>query len=188
MLEHRLLWVRQPVMVFVTLKIKWNFKILALMFNRPTSESTAACCCEFSPVGFSGSCGFMRFIFWLFCLALFTVQQTPLCTHRTDESLLQRRPAGVCGHSSDLWQIPRKERRTEGALWKRPSKLFFPCKVLGECKCSYISGWWRWCRKPSLSFCSLWIVFSSSSRSSLLTGCKQPVNVSRMHSAGFGLA
>ena len=32
----------------------------------------------------------------------FSVQQAPICTHRPDKSLLQRRPAGVGGHPSDL--------------------------------------------------------------------------------------
>lgn len=66
------------------------------------------------------------------CLISSTVQQTPICAHRTDEPLLQRRPVGVSGHSSDLWQIPRKERRAEGAVWERPSEFLLPHKVLGE--------------------------------------------------------
>lgn len=66
------------------------------------------------------------------CLISSTVQQTPVCAHRTDQPLLQRRPVGVGGHSSDLWQIPRKERRAEGALWERPPEFFLPHKVLGE--------------------------------------------------------
>lgn len=36
------------------------------------------------------------------CLISSTVQQTPVCAHRTDQPLLQRRPVGVGGHSSDL--------------------------------------------------------------------------------------
>lgn len=66
------------------------------------------------------------------CLISSKVQQTPVCTHRTDKPLLQRRPVGVGGHSSDLWQIPRKERRPEGAVWERPPEFFLPHKVLGE--------------------------------------------------------
>lgn len=33
---------------------------------------------------------------------LFSVQQAPICTYRTDKSFLHRRPAGVGRHSSDL--------------------------------------------------------------------------------------
>lgn len=66
------------------------------------------------------------------CLISSTVQQTPICAHRTDEPLLQRRPVGVSGHSSDLWQIPRKERGAEGALWERSPEFLLPHKVLGE--------------------------------------------------------
>lgn len=61
-----------------------------------------------------------------------TVQQTPVCTHRTDQPLLQRRSVGVGGHSADLWQVPRKEGRPEGAVWERPSEFLLPHKVLGE--------------------------------------------------------
>lgn len=66
------------------------------------------------------------------CLISSTVQQTPVCAHRTGQPLLQRRPVGVGGHSSDLWQIPRKERRAKGAVWERPPEFFLPHKVLGE--------------------------------------------------------
>lgn len=63
---------------------------------------------------------------------LFSVQQAPICTYRTDKSFLHRRPAGVGRHSSDLWQIPRKERRTEGAVRKRSPEFLLPYKILGE--------------------------------------------------------
>lgn len=77
-----------------------------------------------------------------------TVQQTPICTHRTDEPLLQRRPVGVGGHPSDLWQIPREERRSEGTVWERPPEFFLPHKVLGEFLSSFTVTGRSW-RKPS---------------------------------------
>lgn len=65
-------------------------------------------------------------------MCFLAVQQAPVCTHRTDQPFLQRRPAGVGGHPSDLRQIPRKEGRPEGTLWKRAPEFLFPHQILGE--------------------------------------------------------
>lgn len=132
------------------------------------------------------------------CLLFFPVQQASICTYRTDKSFLQWRPAGVGGHSSDLWQIPRKERRAEGALRKRSTEFLLPYKILGEydfsatvLKLDYIL------HTPALHHCDLvhtvsrvqcvqvrfqWLGVISLHRED----CS--LNVCRMHSAVFGLA
>lgn len=75
------------------------------------------------------------FFCWNVCktMFMFSVQQAPLCAYRADEPFLQWCPARVCGHSSDLWQIPWKERRAEGAFWQGSPEFLLPHKILGEC-------------------------------------------------------
>uniref|UniRef100_A0A8B9C8X7 TEA domain transcription factor 3 n=1 Tax=Anser brachyrhynchus TaxID=132585 RepID=A0A8B9C8X7_9AVES len=59
------------------------------------------------------------------------IQQTPLRAHRPDEPLVQRPAAGGRGHPPDLRQVPREERRPQGALRARPPELLLPRQVLG---------------------------------------------------------
>lgn len=128
----------------------------------------------------------------------FPVQQASICTYRTDKSFLQWRPVGVGGHPSDLWQIPRKERRAEGTLRKRSSEFLLSYKILGKYDFSatvlqldYIL------HTSALHHCDLvhtvscvqcvqvrfqWLGVISLHRED----CS--LNVCRMHSAVFGLA
>lgn len=86
-----------------------------------------------------------------------SVQQAPVCTHQSEQSQLQRPPAGVCGHQANLRQVPREERRPEGAVCKGPSKRFLSHQVLGERKtelnllhiCLYVCGLRHLYSKPN---------------------------------------
>ena len=65
-------------------------------------------------------------------VSLPSVQQAHVCAHQPEQPELQRPPAGVCGHQTDLRQIPREERRPQGAVRQGPAERFLPDQVLGE--------------------------------------------------------
>lgn len=68
----------------------------------------------------------------LLCTFVSAVQQAPVCAHRPVKPELQRRLSGVCGHQTDLRQVPREERRPEGAVRQRAAQRFLPRQVLGK--------------------------------------------------------
>lgn len=90
-----------------------------------------------SALGVNGNLANRTFVLFgtahlLICTFVPPVQQAPVCAHRPVQPELQRRLSGVGGHQTDLRQVPREERRPEGAVRQRATQCLLPRQVLGK--------------------------------------------------------